>query len=109
MSFLGPAKKTRTMKKSLFSVYSGIVFFLLSNVNPSLAQWESKGPYGGPIFSLKTVGNLMFAGTTNGIFKSSDNGQTWTASNKGLERVKIEAITAKGGTIFAGSGYNGVY
>lgn len=97
------------MKQKLFLnriAFSTALFF---NLSVGLAQWESHGPYGGIMRDVKTNGSMVFAATPNGVFRSSDDGVTWTAANKGLERTSINALTFNNTGIFAGSQYNGVY
>ncbi|MEA3448944.1 MAG: hypothetical protein U9Q98_10955, partial [Bacteroidota bacterium] len=55
------------------------------SVNIVTAQWtQTNGPYGGHINSIAISGTNIFAGTWDGVFLSSDNGQNWTAVNNGL-------------------------
>lgn len=52
----------------------------LSNFNPSNLGWGGLG-YSSEIYKIKyhpTVANLIFIGTRNGLFRSSDNLNTWT-------------------------------
>ena len=68
------------MKKCLL-----ILFTLLLANNVLNAQWVStNGPYGGSINCIAINGSNIFAGTTRGVFLSSDNGLNWTQKNNGL-------------------------
>ena len=40
------------------------------------------------------VGSGAFAGSTNGVFKSSNNGRSWSPANTGLPQLQIGANTA---------------
>ena len=55
---------------------------------PADIQWiKTKGPNSGRVFSLAidTLTNNIFAGTEgNGVFKSTDKGETWVSFNSGL-------------------------
>lgn len=55
------------------------------------------------------TGNLIFAGTENGVFKSADNGATWTAANTGINTKPIDAFIQSGSLIIAGSSGYGVF
>lgn len=54
-------------------------------------------------------GTRIFAGTTgNGVFVSTNNGDTWTAVNTGLTDLSILSLEVSGGNIFAGT-LNGIF
>jgi choice-of-anchor A domain-containing protein/uncharacterized repeat protein (TIGR01451 family) len=62
--------------------------------------------------SLCYFGNTLYAGTWgDGVYKSEDNGTTWTAFNTGLENFDaISALTADAsGNIFAGTMGGGIF
>ncbi|MFH0864808.1 MAG: T9SS type A sorting domain-containing protein [Bacteroidota bacterium] len=87
-----------------------ITFFILQfafcilNYSISNAQWQqTNGPNGGQINCLVSSGSYLFAGTNNGVFISSDNGSTWTASNNGFTNYSVRSLTASGSTILAGT------
>jgi len=61
------------------------------------------------IMSLSVKDTTIFAGTAfYGIFRSTDNGLTWTEANAGMSTKLIHSIIIKGDDIFAGTG-NSVY
>jgi photosystem II stability/assembly factor-like uncharacterized protein len=96
------------MKKIISA--SGIAGLFLLNVPVLTAQWETNGPYGGYMTSLTAKGSNLFVGTeTNGVFRSSDEGKTWTTANKGLEKVWVMDLASTNAGIFAGTFYYGVY
>jgi hypothetical protein len=44
--------------------FVGVVFWVVSGMNPLLAQWvQTSGPYGGVVLSFAVSGNNLFAGT----------------------------------------------
>ena len=66
----------------------------------------------GPIFPLTVAPDgAIFAGSErNGIFRSSDNGGSWTMVNKGLTDLNISALAvSSAGPVFAGSVMNGTF
>jgi ligand-binding sensor domain-containing protein len=86
-----------------------IVVLLCSIAN---AQWENIGPWvsDGWTTSLVASGSYLFAGTQYfGIFRSSDNGATWTAANNGLQMNEygvyptVACLALNGSTLFAGT------
>jgi uncharacterized protein (TIGR03437 family) len=79
-----------------------------------IGQWApTAGPEGGLVRAFLSVGTNLFAGVgvQGGAYRSSDQGQTWTAANAGIENTDIMALAAIGSDLFAGSiGSNlGVY
>ena len=51
--------------------------------------WTTGGPYGGYVNALvidTTNPATLYAGTGNGVFKSTDGGLSWKAKNVGLEK-----------------------
>ena len=73
---------------------------------------QTNGPYGGAIRSLTVNSNgHIFAGTyVGGIFRSEDNGDSWTAVNNGLTNLYMYALVINSsGHIFAGTNYGGAF
>ncbi len=101
-----------------FSSATGFLFLL----SDSGATWKSldsgfpKLQYSMSIYSIKVCGNNVYAlSNENGIFRSVDNGITWTAGDSGLvypldtlmynyKPYKIWDVAVSGDTIFALSG-----
>jgi uncharacterized protein (TIGR03437 family) len=55
-------------------------------------------------------GTTLFAGTyEDGVFRSTDNGQNWTAANTGLTNLSIWALAVNGTNVFAGTEGGGVF
>src|SRR5438105_1975446 len=51
-------------------------------VHAGLNQWTSNGPEGGDVRALAIdpqTPTTLYAGTLNGVFKSTDGGASWTA------------------------------
>src|SRR5690606_13865105 len=77
-------------------------FFLFDTGN---APWPtSNGAYGGTVMDILVFGSDVYAGTRGGgIFRSTNNGETWTALNNGLDNPYVNAFAVSGSTIFAGT------
>jgi hypothetical protein len=60
------------------------------------------------ILSLAVIGTNIFAGTTGGVFLSTNNGTNWTKVNNGLTNTSIYSFAISGTNIFAGTG-SGVF
>src|SRR5688572_20273001 len=88
------------MKKSLLN-QCGLIGLLLLLVLTTNAQWVSHGPYGGVAMSVETIGSAVFAGAGHGIYKSTDNGATWTLVSPNNKILWVTDITASGGVIYA--------
>jgi hypothetical protein len=60
-------------------------------------------PYGKEIQCLASSGTYLFAGTQAGVFRSSDNGTSWTKAVAGLNDTNVNALAFSGSNIFAGT------
>jgi photosystem II stability/assembly factor-like uncharacterized protein len=64
---------------------------------------ESIQTYGGlTVNSIASFGNTLLAGTLAGIFRSTDEGATWTDVNNDWTRQQIWSFTKSDSAIFAG-------
>jgi hypothetical protein len=92
--------KPNIMKKNLLTVVLLFVSFSL------YAQWQvTNGPSGaGHISSLAVKDTVVFAGTeTGGVFISTNQGVTWTASNSGITNMnEVRALVSDSMYVFAG-------
>ncbi len=62
------------------------------------------------IRALVVSGANLFAGTqSNGVYRSSDNGATWTSVNTGLPNPSIVSLSVVGPNVYAGTGGSGLY
>lgn len=94
------------MKNKYRFLLLSLFLLLIARVPKSCAQWEqTNGPYGGVINSVACAGNVMFAGTNSGLFRSTDKGVSWThvAIVPGDEPQNVYALRTEGGVIFAGT------
>ncbi len=55
-----------------------------------------------------TLGSNIIAGTSNGVFVSTDNGANWNFSSNGMTDVGIFALITSGTNLFAGA-FTGVF
>lgn len=91
------------------------IFILLTLLptQPLLSQWvQTNSPYSSSVNSLAvsiTANDAtLFAGTTNGVFRSTDAGTNWDIVNNGLTDTLVAAIVIKNSNLFAGTS-NGVF
>ncbi len=95
------AKSKVTVRHFVLSI---LLLFIMET--PCLfAQWrQTNGPYGGDVTCLTENGTAIFAGTNGGgIFRSTDNGASWSAASTGLTNTNISALAVDGSDIFAGT------
>jgi photosystem II stability/assembly factor-like uncharacterized protein len=94
-------------KKNLLSLALCVSLFPASTpVSQAAEQWRRlPGPGGASIDALFSHGDYLFAGGDTGIYRSTDQGQSWKSVNlRGSDQFPhITSFTAVGGTIFAGS------
>lgn len=93
------------------------LIFLSLFALPALAGvgvWTPLGPEGGSVWALAVDPDddgIVYAGTFNGVFKSTDGGATWAPASKGLgpagKPVLVLAATSE--AIYAGTIGSGVY
>jgi len=97
--------------KPMYKVRTILVLFLLSLMHAGVAhaQWvQTNGPYGGMINSLAVSGTNLFAGTYGGgVFLSTNNGTSWTAT--GLTDTDVCALAISSTNLFAGTLEDGVF
>src|SRR3990172_3735528 len=100
-----------------------LYFFLLLAIlsqQTIISQWvQTNGPYGGFVSTIFINGTNIFAGTGSdmggcgGIFRSTNNGGTWTAVNSGLPTrdacVEVIASSGDGQYLFAGIPGAGIF
>ncbi len=99
--------------KTLTTLYCFLVITIFTFLsNNSSAQWEmsSNGITGGVnINSLVSAGSYIFAGSQGeGVYRSSNNGASWTAVNNGLTQLSVYSLCVSGQSIFAGT-YLGLF
>lgn len=93
----------REIKSSLIIV---ITFSILFIPTVTFAQWtQTSAPERASTFCLVSNGMTIFAGSTDGISRSTDNGHTWVTSLTHTDVWSLETLDA---TIFAGTA-KGVY
>ena len=105
------------------SITSAPGFFSLSSYGNTLYALGGGGPYnfvktidsgktwsiayypGQRIFpvSFCLSGNNIFAGSTDGVYLSENDGTNWKTANTGLEKASVMAITLSGSNMFAGT------
>jgi hypothetical protein len=94
------------MQKLYFSLF---MMFITIIIYP---QWvQTNGPNANKIFSIVGSGTRLFAGSFgDGVFRTTDNGDSWIPINSGLSSVQITslAIGSDGSSLIAGT-WGGVF
>ncbi len=90
-------------------LYVLVLFALLfSMMGPTHAQWvQTSRPPNVVTTCLAVSGDYLFAGTMDGVYRSTDYGDTWT--KVGLEYYIVSSLAVSSNIIFAGTMGSGVF
>jgi hypothetical protein len=84
------------------------ILFLLSL--PLYAQWTQTGLDGYYVRTITVSGSNVFVGTSgDGMFRSTNNGLSWSPANSGLVGLEFPAFAISGSNLYAGSEGEGVF
>ncbi len=80
-------------------------------VNAQNLFTSANGPYGGTVTSMVvTADGALVAGTDNGTYRSTDNGEEWIRSSEGIPITSILTLArSPKGSLFAGTVDVGIY
>jgi photosystem II stability/assembly factor-like uncharacterized protein len=76
------------------------------------ALWDttSLGRFGDAVYCLALKDTFLFAGTLDsGVFRSSNNGESWIKCSAGLPTMYVRSLFVKDTILFAGTVGHGVY
>ena len=101
------------VRKGLITLYYIIIFLTTSLVHAQTnGTWVSNPKLNLPVntIAVNSYTNDVFLAANGTLFKSSDQGNTWTNTSSGLYASRITKITvADKNTIYVGSQGNGLY
>ncbi|MFI5200786.1 MAG: regulator [Candidatus Kapaibacterium sp.] len=93
-----------------------VLGFTLGAASEGFGQWvQTNGPSGGYIRAFAQSGTTLFAAVdkaTNGgfgVFRSTDNGKSWSAKNNGLTDLEVWALAVSGTNLFCGTQSGGLF
>jgi photosystem II stability/assembly factor-like uncharacterized protein len=94
------------MKETILSLL--LIFFFLPSTH---AQWvKTNGPEGISVTSFFNEDSVLLCGTNaQGVYRSYDDGDSWTLSDAGLQNKWVECFTSDSVYIYAGLFTGGVY
>ena len=89
----------------------GLLRLPLDPLASGSSDWQETGLRNVAVHHLASrAGNLYAATAGNGIYRSTDQGDTWAAVNTGLTNLNIYVVMAAGGgALYAGSDGSGVF
>jgi hypothetical protein len=94
------------LKFLLRRLFPALVSLLLFTHSDASAQWvQTLGPSN--VESFAGIGSTLFAGTSDGLYRSTDNGQTWTIDV--LDSDWTSSMLVIGNNVFAGTLGYGLY
>jgi photosystem II stability/assembly factor-like uncharacterized protein len=68
-----------------------------------------KWPSSYDILSLAVLDTFVVAGTSGGVYRSTNNGNNWKLSDSGMSIDNVNALAVSGKNLFAGTSSHGVY
>ncbi|HHB79196.1 MAG TPA: T9SS type A sorting domain-containing protein [Saprospiraceae bacterium] len=86
----------KTSSPRLFLVL--FISFFLTSLSAQCVQ--TSGPEGGCVHTMDNIDGTIWAGTSDGLYKSQDNGASWTRSNFLTPNDNIKYISHSGSEIF---------
>src|SRR5581483_10945261 len=81
-------------------------------VTQAVQNWtQTAGPEGGKVTALAVgANNNIFVGTQGGgVFRSTNNGDTWAAASNGLTNRDVTSLIMRNGVLYAGTAGSGVF
>jgi photosystem II stability/assembly factor-like uncharacterized protein len=101
---------TSYIKKVLQFIFIVFVHVALLFNKTAYTQWvKTAGPPGINVNTFFNSGSYLFAGTSSkGVYRSSDQGATWTAANSGVENANVLSFAKDQTYLYAGTN-TGVY
>jgi len=101
-SFLFDRKEGPMKEIPLCLVVSmGLLILLMHTAS---AQWvQTNGPCSRTVTAFAVSGGNLFAGTSGGVFLSTNNAASWTAVDSGLGNRPVWSFAVSGGNLFAGT------
>lgn len=89
------------MKRTLL-LFASVVSIIAAPSQHALAQWVQAGDLQSPN-AIATNGSTVYAGTSAGMFRSTDDGTTWTEINNGFPKDWVGSILPAGNDLYAGT------
>ena len=87
-----------------------VTFVIVTGPSQSQAQWvQTNGPFGGCINCFAVSGTSLFAGTSGGVYLSTNGGGSWSAAGSDLTDQDVTSLAVLGSTFFAGTNGAGVF
>jgi len=81
-----------------------IIIAFLFAASTASAQWvQTSALVSRTSWCMRASGQTIFAGTEDGITRSTDNGLTWSTVNTGLANTDVWSLETDGSSVFAGT------
>lgn len=105
-NFSTPVPYTVTASNGSTQVYT--ISVEISPINVASISWRTAGLTNLNVSSLAVSGRNIFAGFSNGVYLSTNNGSTWTELTTGTGISFVNTITISGANIYVGT-KTGIY
>ena len=86
------------MKHSLLRIAAAALFCITA----ASSQWlQTGGPYGATIYSLTTTGTTVIAATLSGIYRTTNDGVSWSQATGIPANVYVVKVLQANGGVYA--------
>jgi photosystem II stability/assembly factor-like uncharacterized protein len=89
------------------TIYDG-KFYKLDTTDTTWGEIGT-GMNNGRVSTMTAIGSVLFAGTGDGIYRSTDHGRHWELVNQGMVASHVTALAAHGATVVAGTHGGGIH
>ncbi len=92
-------------------ILSGSSAGLTRTTDGGITWWNEAKPFSGEVFELKKAGQVVMAITSDGVYRSTDDGDSWIATPCNINKSQFESFvggTACGNKFYACT-YNNVF
>ncbi len=86
------------------ALFYSVVLLVLASAENASAQWtQARGLDNVVVSCISAAGTDLYAGTSEGVFRSTDRGENWFTVNSGLLDTRVQALASIDTVVYAGT------